>query len=45
MHGQVISPEPLSKAINFVKNKIQTPQPPLEGAIEKNIPIIYMSPS
>lgn len=34
IHGQVISPEPLSKAINFVKNKINW----------KSI-IIYMSPS
>jgi len=34
MHWQVISPEPLSKAINFVKNKIEW----------ENI-VIYMSPS
>jgi len=34
MHGQVISPKPLSKAINFIKNKINW----------ENI-VIYMSPS
>ena len=34
MHWQVISPEPLSKAINFIKEKVNN-----------NIPIFYMSPS
>ena len=35
MHWQVISPEPISKAINFIKNNIKN----------NNAPIIYMSPS
>jgi len=35
MHWQVISPEPLSKAINFIRQKIENPE----------IKIIYMSPS
>ncbi len=34
MHGQVISPEPLSKSINYVFEKVW-----------KKIPVIYMSPS
>lgn len=34
MHGQVISPEPLSKAIDFIFDKVW-----------KKIPVIYMSPS
>jgi len=34
MHGQVISPEPLSKNIEFIFNKIW-----------KKIPVIYMTPS
>ena len=34
MHGQVISPEPLSKSIEFIFNKVW-----------KKIPVIYMSPS
>nr|MDD3720243.1 tRNA (guanosine(37)-N1)-methyltransferase TrmD [Candidatus Gracilibacteria bacterium] len=33
-HGQVISPEPLSKAINYIFKKIG-----------KKVPIVYMSPS
>lgn len=33
-HGQVISPEPLSKAINYIFKKIW-----------KKVPIVYMSPS
>ena len=34
MHGQVISPEPLAKALDFILNKI-----------EKKVPIIYLTPS
>lgn len=34
MHGQVISPEPLSKALEFIFDKVW-----------KKIPVIYMSPS
>jgi tRNA (guanine37-N1)-methyltransferase len=34
MHGQVISPEPLSKALDFIFDKVW-----------KKIPVIYMSPS
>jgi tRNA (guanine37-N1)-methyltransferase len=34
MHGQVISPEPLSKSIDFIFDKIW-----------EKIPVIYMSPS
>ena len=34
MHGQVISPEPLGKALDFIENKIG-----------KKVPIIYMTPS
>lgn len=34
MHGQVISPEPLSKAIEFVFSKLW-----------KKVPVVYMSPS
>ncbi len=50
MHGQVISPEPLSKAIIFVKDKINTiKHSPLQrgakGGNSGGIPIIYMSPS
>ena len=55
MHWQVISPEPLAKAIKFVKNKIsgQTHRSASTENVgvnlcvhpEKNIPIIYMSPS
>jgi len=50
MHGQVISPEPLSKAINFVKNKININSFPLTKGkdawkADRDIPVIYMSPS
>jgi len=50
MHGQVISPEPLSKAINFVKNKININSFPLNKGkdawkADRDIPVIYMSPS
>jgi hypothetical protein len=34
MHGQVISPEPLAKALDFILEKIG-----------KKVPIIYMTPS
>lgn len=34
MHGQVLSPEPLSKAIEFIFSKIET-----------KVPVVYMSPS
>lgn len=34
MHGQVISPEPLAKALDFILNKI-----------EKKVPVIYLTPS
>jgi len=51
MHWQVISPEPLAKAINFIKEKIRntnkkSPIIPFHKGDENiNIPVIYMSPS
>ena len=40
MHGQVISPEPLSKAINFIQNNIKC-----KGESMCSPYVVYMSPS
>lgn len=45
MHWQVISPEPLSKAINFVKNKIKKNTPFSCKGEGLGVRTIYMSPS